>query len=562
MSQNYASDNFGAKIYDFSSECEGCESSNVLTSNNSIWLSESGMGLPQWICIDLHNCIDEEGGNNDLILRTIGYNCWHAYQTNPKSCTLHVSRDGQNFKVWDYLTAPMAKGTHLFCTPPIAVKIYPFVALEVTETHGGEQTYINRIFLYSDEIPPSPGGPSFGISQSQIKGKFAMGVQTPLLSHLEVDDEVDTPSVDAAPAAVPIAAPVADPNRTPSSQMSGPFFSLDGDSLPVTENCEEGVSKVDERLSQEFSNDEVSLNPFESFDAVVMSSLEALPPLSVESLSPLPPQSSKPRRSPFVRKPSPDEDLLSARVIQLEENSRRLMQEVAELRDRSPTPPPSSSTDEQENAVEGKFHNNTASGTKGVHMSSSKVQSELRPPTPPPHAPSGPSLEDLFAVVQNALQRVEERHAAFIEGFSMASGRTYSDHEHLLSDACIPSDVREHKLPPQPDLANMKLSCGVTKRVRMAAKKGRSVPMPRKRSPRSGKTIDDNMEPPQGDSEMLRLQQQLDAAKNRKALKEAQLRVLIQHTQRSQDMNYTNTIGRNHKLMLDNAKAKVNTHWK
>jgi len=44
----------------------------------------------------------------------------------------------------------------LFCCAPISSAIYPYIALEVTESFGGSQTYMNRIYLYSDEIAPSP----------------------------------------------------------------------------------------------------------------------------------------------------------------------------------------------------------------------------------------------------------------------------------------------------------------------------------------------------------------------------------------------------------------------
>ena len=72
MAFNYATH---ATLVDFSSECAGCEASNVLdNNNNNIWLSESEMGLPQWIAISLQ---DLKGNDEEIIIRTLGFECWH-----------------------------------------------------------------------------------------------------------------------------------------------------------------------------------------------------------------------------------------------------------------------------------------------------------------------------------------------------------------------------------------------------------------------------------------------------------------------------------------------------
>jgi len=46
--------------------------------------------------------------------------------------------------------------------------MYSFIALEVTQTFGGAQTYMNRVFLYSDEVTASPTSSRDG--QSSISG--------------------------------------------------------------------------------------------------------------------------------------------------------------------------------------------------------------------------------------------------------------------------------------------------------------------------------------------------------------------------------------------------------
>ena len=95
-SLNYASVSEGAKLVDFSSELEGCSATHVLDPQlPNIWLSEEG--LPQWLCISLDGVRDKR----DLVVRTIGWRCWHAYATNPREVTVHVSSDGAKFKIWD-----------------------------------------------------------------------------------------------------------------------------------------------------------------------------------------------------------------------------------------------------------------------------------------------------------------------------------------------------------------------------------------------------------------------------------------------------------------------------
>ena len=173
MAENWANSLNGAHIVDVSSEIEGCLAENALNNQlNSIWLTEEG--LPQWICISLakvkinnnnsnnHNNNhkqddDDDNENNNVVIKTVGWYCWHQYKTNPKIVTIHVSADGSKFKPWDTFTASMSsKEAQLFCCAPISTNIYPYVAIEVTETFGGNQTYMNEIFLYSEEMVAAP----------------------------------------------------------------------------------------------------------------------------------------------------------------------------------------------------------------------------------------------------------------------------------------------------------------------------------------------------------------------------------------------------------------------
>lgn len=150
MPVNLASESLGAKLVDFSSEIKNCVAANVLNTDLSkLWLTEEG--LPQWICISLSDLANK----SDVVIRTIGWQCWHPYTTNPRTVTVHVSSDGSKFKVWDTFTAAQFKGTQLFCCAPISTSIYPYIAFEVTQTFGGTQTYLNRVYMYADEIVAS-----------------------------------------------------------------------------------------------------------------------------------------------------------------------------------------------------------------------------------------------------------------------------------------------------------------------------------------------------------------------------------------------------------------------
>lgn len=157
---NWASSKDGAMLVDVSSELEGCPASNVLNDDlSTIWLSEEG--FPQWLCISLAKFIHVP----NLVIRTVGWNCWHPYITNPRTVSMHVSNDGAKFKVWDSFEVPQrTRGTQLFSCAPVDTFMYPYIALEVTRTFGGSQTYMNRVFLYSDEVAASPSSSKDGRS--------------------------------------------------------------------------------------------------------------------------------------------------------------------------------------------------------------------------------------------------------------------------------------------------------------------------------------------------------------------------------------------------------------
>lgn len=149
---NFASIEAGASIVDFSTVVDNCDPSNVLDgSNDMIWLSEKG--LPQWLCVSLKDVQVQE----EAIIRTVGWRCWHPYKTNPRVVKLHVSPDRLTFREWDTFIASNPRGlTQLFCCTPINLVIYQYIAFEIVDTFGGDQTYINSLYLLADEVSQSP----------------------------------------------------------------------------------------------------------------------------------------------------------------------------------------------------------------------------------------------------------------------------------------------------------------------------------------------------------------------------------------------------------------------
>lgn len=168
---NWATLSCGAAVVSVSSEVAGCEAHHVLTDDVSqIWLSDTG--IPQWICISLQSIPNYQ----NVEIRTVGWHCWHSYSTNPREVRIHVSRDGSKFRIWDTVSAALQhQGTQLFCCAPISVALYPYIAFEILTTYGGPQTYMNRIYLYSDEFSPDSVASVSDYERSSLNITMGMG---------------------------------------------------------------------------------------------------------------------------------------------------------------------------------------------------------------------------------------------------------------------------------------------------------------------------------------------------------------------------------------------------
>lgn len=194
---NYASIEAGARIVDFSTVVENCDPCNVLdATNDMIWLSEKG--LPQWLCLSLEDVQIKD----EAIIRTVGWRCWHPYKTNPRLVKLHVSPDGSKFKEWDTFTAVNPRGlTQLFCCAPISLVLYQYIAFEILDTFGGDQTYINSLYLFSDEIAQSPLvslGEARSTPTSSVQGDIDGGEEDRQGVHHTGHDQLDQSSPDGS----------------------------------------------------------------------------------------------------------------------------------------------------------------------------------------------------------------------------------------------------------------------------------------------------------------------------------------------------------------------------
>ena len=183
---NWATEAAGATIDSFSSQVSGCEAEHVLSpSLSSIWLSEDT--LPQFLVISLKNT---SASKEDIIIRSVGWHCWHAYTTNPFKVSLSVSSNGKNFKPWDSFVADRNKGTQLFSCVPISARLYPLLMFEVTQTFGGLQTYMNRVFLFEEEMAHSPLRNSASSLPSQPEALF-YDVKEDLVQSVSTESLVD-----------------------------------------------------------------------------------------------------------------------------------------------------------------------------------------------------------------------------------------------------------------------------------------------------------------------------------------------------------------------------------
>jgi len=495
MSFNWASTEAGAKIVDFSSEVVGCEAANVQSADHSsIWMSRND-SLPQWLCLSLADVFTTE----DLVLRTLGWHCWHPdTANNPKTVNIHVSCDGQKFRVWDTLHAPMLLGTQLFTTAAINTAIYKYIAFEILETHGGSQTYMNRIFLYTDEVPPSPaprhlharsssGNSTF---QSAFSARKAKGCLSPhqesdedecVESRLQFGGDDSFDAVLRQHASSPAGAGAGAGGGNPFE--ANPFDDALLDASPSPDAFfERAMGSAGRRVESPVAIGMFSEHPRSKEKAGAGKNLR----LAMESLPPVPAATNVQAVA------------LAARVAKLESTSAEILQQLHTLQELPQGP--------------------------------GRAAQPLEPAVAVPPAVLA-ALQEMGRTVSQALTRVEQRHSAFIEGFSMAAGRSlYSETVYSPETPAV-----RMKLPPPPNLEQLRSSCGV--RVHVGAEKPqpqqKAISRKVKATPSSASYSNTRGVPAasgrtaQSDHDVALLALQLSVAVHRRRRKEEELRSLI-----------------------------------
>ena len=483
---NVASGTLGAKLVDYSSEIAGCEAQNVLLDHSNLWLTEPG--FPQWVCVSLEDIEDKE----NTVVKTIGFNNWHSYTTNPQGVILHVSKDGHKFRVWDEVeVTAQGKGTNLFTVAPIKVEFFPFIALEITSSFGGLQTYMNRIYMFKEEVPPSPfptvqhknksSDSTFkNNSSTQLQAEFAQRAESNNNDNdnerLDLEDEDEEQDKDEEEdlfitkqleGALGLDLDHSNDNsglseiissssltRTPVGNSNDNYMrssAKDKDKqhqdlpLPSLESpapTETSFIKQRESVKRASTPSGVHIEGFQAASDQAQRSLNGVNHNGRSPFRPGP-AGSRSSRSSLLHthteqdnhkmnsnpiningqqkqhtQETTDEDLaLATRIRRLEENSTRLLTALSALSQMA-----LGGEGKEEEEGQAPLIRATSGYAQLPHMPSSAS-------APSTSASSGSGAEDMKKTVdrianmiQSALERVEHRHASFIEGFAMLAG--------------------------------------------------------------------------------------------------------------------------------------------
>eukprot|EP00505_MAST-04D_sp_SCG-Rhode-Island_P000930 Stramenopile-MAST_4_protein_930 len=141
---NYADQLYAVTVAECSSSCPGCEAANVLEDDSSrLWLSHEG--TPQHITLDLTK-VGTLYPHKQLL--SYGWYCWHSYTTNPRVVEVSVG-GGDDWEQVGHAIAESRSGMQCFAFDrPIALDEAPSLRFSILENFGGDQVYLNRVFLY------------------------------------------------------------------------------------------------------------------------------------------------------------------------------------------------------------------------------------------------------------------------------------------------------------------------------------------------------------------------------------------------------------------------------
>jgi hypothetical protein len=208
LDYNYLTQENNAKVVLLSSETKGCSASNILsTDRKAIWLSESS--IPQHLVIDLGNLLKKPKSN----FKYFGIYCWHAYSTNPKVIELQFSKDSPkgNLISFGKYEIALKPGTQFFeiRNNKLLDSKFKYMKVIIKETHGGNRTYLNQIYLFDElsgaGINNASTMNSFKVTQnSNRKENLKVNVSESLFDG-EREEEKDDEDVEEVPLREPSA---------------------------------------------------------------------------------------------------------------------------------------------------------------------------------------------------------------------------------------------------------------------------------------------------------------------------------------------------------------------
>ena len=149
--ENILTEGLRVKTISCSSCMKGSNGKNILSGDESMWMSEPG--LPQSIVLDLGNNFKNHDGHTLKRNYTcFAFRCSHAYSSNPAKLELNFSSDGANFQTWVLISqTAFRKGTQYFSIPPLCSSRVKYLELVIKDSFGANRTYLSQVFLYADE---------------------------------------------------------------------------------------------------------------------------------------------------------------------------------------------------------------------------------------------------------------------------------------------------------------------------------------------------------------------------------------------------------------------------
>lgn len=167
---NYLTERNGAVVVGATSEFRENHSHSILTDEvsvrctQSLWLS--GEGLPQTLLVDISSL-----RQRPALLKSFGWLCWKAFNSNPAVVELAASADGKEFEELGVLLGKEVAGPQFFPIRPVR-RDHTFLRLVIRETFGGTKTYMNQVFLL-EEMPGTTTQPDPQELKSLLKRQLS-----------------------------------------------------------------------------------------------------------------------------------------------------------------------------------------------------------------------------------------------------------------------------------------------------------------------------------------------------------------------------------------------------